>query len=276
MAQFVEVDEAGEFILDDDGEKNTVDDLNMGGWDHVKGQIPDDLRDEKIWDNVPDTPTLLKNYAHAQKRMGGSLSIPTDESDREVWDDLYGKLGRPESIEGYTDVFGNLPEGFEWQEDIQRGFLDAVHKAGLNNHQTKEIVGWYENWQRDIGMESDRVLGEAETTLRNEWGPNYDGNISLASRAVAKVGGEPLQKLLDETGMGNHPDMIRAFVRVGRNLAEDNIITAEVGGAATSTQAKAKIAEILNDKEHAYHTGKDPSSQEEMRKLHQLAYPAMA
>lgn len=276
MTTFVEVDEAGEIILDEAGERNTVDDLNMGAWDHVKGQIPEDLQGEKIWDNVPDTPTLLKNYAHAQKRMGGSLTIPTDESDREVWDDLYMKLGKPESAEGYTDVFGNLPEGFEWQEDIQRGFLDAVHKAGLNNHQAQEIVGWYENWQRDIGIQSDRLLGEAETTLRSEWGPNYEGNISLASRAVAKVGGEPLQKLLDETGMGNHPDMIRAFTRVGRVLAEDNIITASVDGAATSQQAKAKIAEILNDSKHAYHTGKDPESQKEMRNLHQLAYPSMA
>ncbi len=272
MAQFVEVDEAGNILEDEDGNRNTVDDLNMGGWDHVKGQIPEDLREEKEWEKIPDTPTLLKNYIHAQKRMGGSITIPDGDTDQEVWNDLYAKLGRPETAEGYDGVFGDLPDGFEWQEDIQRGFLDAVHQAGLNPNQARHLVSWYENWQRDIGLESDRVLGETEGNLRQEWGPNYDANISLASRAVAKVGGEPLQKLLDDTGMGNHPDMIRAFTRVGRVLAEDNIITAEVDGASTSVQAKARIAEIQNDAEHAYHKG-GQEAVEEMQKLFQIAYP---
>ena len=273
---YVEVDEAGEPILNEDGEKNVIDSLDMGGWDHVKNQIPDEFKEDKHWENIPDTATLLKNHIHLQKKIGekeeGSFKVPGEGATPEDWTDVFTKLGRPESLEGYEGVFKEAPAGGEWDETVQRGFLDASHKAGLNPQQAEILVNWYSDWQKDIAITGDRILGDAEANLRSEWGPNYDVNISLATRAAAKLGGQEYLDLMDVSGYGNHPEVVKAWTRVGRVLAEDNIIPAEVDGVATGAQAKAKIAEIQGDPKHLYHSG-DKEAQKEMRKLFQIAYP---
>ena len=50
-------------------------------------------------------------------------------------------------------------------------------------------------------------------------GPDFERNLAIAKRAVDKFGGAKLRKVLDESGVGNHPDVIRAFWKMGRTLA---------------------------------------------------------
>jgi hypothetical protein len=40
---------------------------------------------------------------------------------------------------------------------------------------------------------------------------------------VKDFGGEPLVKLLNESGLGNHPLLVKAFVAIGKARAEDRI-----------------------------------------------------
>jgi hypothetical protein len=75
---FQEIDDQGNPVVDEEGKGNVIDDL--GSWDLVKGMIPEELQDEKLWENIQDTPTLLKNYAHAQKLQGQSVRIPGEDA----------------------------------------------------------------------------------------------------------------------------------------------------------------------------------------------------
>lgn len=271
---YLEIDAEGNPV-EVEGEDGTVTQRiidDPGSWDIIKNHIPEELQEEKMWENVKDTAGLLKSYAHAQKLTGSSIRLPGEEATEEDWNEIFTKLGRPEDLEGYGEIFPDLPEGITWDESAQQGFKAAAHKAGLNPGQAKEILAWYSGYQRDVALEADREMGQTEEALQQEWGANYDINLSLATRAVAKVGGQALQQLLDTTGLGNHPEMIKTWARVGRILAEDKIIPAEVEGASTSQAARDKIASINADAEHPYHVG-DQAAVEEMRKLFQLAYP---
>ena len=51
---------------------------------------------------------------------------------------------------------------------------------------------------------------------------------SQISDALGFTKGHPFRALLDETGFGNHPEMIRAMRRVGERVGED---TFERGGS---------------------------------------------
>lgn len=79
------------------------------------------------------------------------------------------------------------------------------------------------------------------TTMRREWlenakgdaeigGTNWEASTASAAKALDMLGfpkGSPFRGLLDETGFGNHPEMIRAFARIGQRVGED---TFERGG----------------------------------------------
>ena len=93
------------------------------------------------------------------------------------------------------------------------------------------------------------------------------------------MGGLELQTVLDTTGLGNHPDLIKAFFRAGKLMEEHNYIAGEVQGVTNRDSAKSEITQIYADSEHPYHQGMahdprpiDQSAQEKMRKLHELAY----
>ena len=63
-------------------------------------------------------------------------------------------------------------------------------------------------------------------------GENWQEEISKAVRAADVFGGESLRQLLEETGLGNHPAIVRTFVEIGKRLSEDVTV---VGKSAAQT-----------------------------------------
>lgn len=275
---YVEIDDQGEFVLDDAGEKVFYEPPSTS-WEAVKSEIPEEFQGEKMWENITDTSTLLKNYAHAQKRMGSSISIPGENSSPEEIQELYGKLGRPESAAEYGIEFPELPEGTMWDEEAKNGFLNAAHSAGLNKSQVEGILGWYGDYSKDVDMAGSQGIEKATQELKKTWGERFDANIGLTQRAVAKLGGVELQAVLDSTGLGNHPDIIRAFHRAGKMMEEHGYVQGEIQGVTNREAAKAEIASIYSDANHPFHHGMahdprpiDRAAQDRMRQLHELAY----
>jgi hypothetical protein len=62
------------------------------------------------------------------------------------------------------------------------------------------------------------ALDKAEESMRAEWKGDYDKNIDLAKRALKTLGGDDLKKLLDKSGLGNNPAMIRMFFEAGKKI----------------------------------------------------------
>lgn len=50
-------------------------------------------------------------------------------------------------------------------------------------------------------------------------GKQFEQNLKLAKGAVDQFGGQKLRNVLEETGIGNHPEIIRTFWKIGRALA---------------------------------------------------------
>lgn len=65
-------------------------------------------------------------------------------------------------------------------------------------------------------------------------GAKFDESVSLAAKAFDRLGFAPdgkFRSFLKESGLGNHPEMIRAMVKMGRAIGEDGF---DRGGAAKS------------------------------------------
>lgn len=86
-------------------------------------------------------------------------------------------------------------------------------------------------------------------TLKTEWraqseahpefgGDKLNNSLASAKTAIKTFGSEAFTKMLDESGMGNHPEVFAFMVKVGKTISQDT----HVSGGATlqSTQSAAQ------------------------------------
>ena len=73
---------------------------------------------------------------------------------------------------------------------------------------------------------------------RNEWadtsradkefgGEKLAENLATAKKAMDAFATPELRTLLDESGLGNHPEVIRMFYRTGKAMSEDRFVTGQ-------------------------------------------------
>lgn len=218
--------------------------------------IPQDMQAEKFWEPIKGKPLadVLKGYGEAQKMIGGSIRLPSDKDKPEdrakKLNDIYGKLGRPESPDKYAIKPPQLPDGMGLKEEHLKGFLTKAHAANMTPEQVQTSIDFYAEYVQG-GL---KALGEqrkaGETALKDEWGANYQQNLSLAHRGLAtlaqKVLGEEQGKaLLDEldtSGFGNNPKLVKLFAALGGEMKEDGLIS---GDSEVSAEAfEAQVAEL--------------------------------
>lgn len=75
------------------------------------------------------------------------------------------------------------------------------------------------------------------------YGGKLEQEIAFALRAANTFGGQELRDLLEETGLGNHPVVIRTLSGIGRTISED----VSTGGQPSAPQDKT-FAEALYGK----------------------------
>jgi hypothetical protein len=85
--------------------------------------------------------------------------------------------------------------------------LHAYHQAQLDDLKVKSQV-----WIQDV--KADKELG----------GEAFVKNAELASRVVKRFGTESFQKMISDSGAGNHPELVRIFARIGKAMSEDQLV----------------------------------------------------
>jgi len=78
-----------------------------------------------------------------------------------------------------------------------------------------------ETWPNEI--KADKEFG----------GDKFDATIAESKRAAEVAWTPEERKILNETGWGNHPLLVKGMARVGRRMADDKLVTGGAGGGAT-------------------------------------------
>jgi len=260
--------DAPESILSDSPEKTTP---NTQSEFNFKDHIPESLKNEKVWESVPDFPTMAKNYVDATKYNVGALKLPGKDASPEEWGKVWGKLGRPESVEGYPKIY------LEEDESIDTASLDAMkgvaHSAGVTRDQWDNLQNGWLRLQREKIQASREAARVTTEELKNEWGGAFEKKLALAQRTIRTLGGEELMDEIVQSGMGNSQRLLRFLERVSKNLASEGIIDNQFEGQMTKEAATSKINELTISE--AYLKGSHPNHQEvvaEVQKLFQLVY----
>ena len=236
--------------------------------DSWRDQLPDDLRDHQSLQNISDVGTLAKTMIHAQSMVGAEkIPIPGKWATDEDWDQVYGKLGRPDDATGFQLDFGEA----EINEEFVNGFSDVAHKAGLSDRQAKALAGWYMEQMPEAidpevatqNVEASKL--EAEADLRKEYGNAFDDRIRLGDNLISEFGVEGLMelKLADGTPLINNPAFIKTVINaahyIQESVSEDKLIGDKGSDAITPAEADQKLQELMRqdgpywDQRHPQH-----------------------
>ena len=226
---------------------------------------------------------LGKSYGEAEKFIGGSVRIPDANTSEEDRNAFYTKLGRPESPDKY-DI--RVAEGAPLDEKLVGAFKGVAHSLGLNSEQAQKLTDWYSGQAAGImeqqGTQRTAQIQQWESEVDRMWGWQKAKNDAIGARALMTMlegnAEHPLAKMLDETGLGNHPALRQFFYELGMKQGEDRFVEGDQGPSEEDvTSARDEINAIRGDKNHAYWDARKPGYQEaraRMRKLYDLIHAA--
>lgn len=131
-------------------------------------------------------------------------------------------------------------EGVELDTEALKDFEPVARELNLTNEQAQKLVDAYpkilagvqqrqaEAWQSQTERWAADVKADKEIG-----GDRLTANLSAAQRALEQFGDSELKEYLDSTGLGNHPALVKAFIKVGKAMSEDKVVTGghESGGS---------------------------------------------
>lgn len=150
-----------------------------------------------------------------------SLLSPPEESGAEA--------PRPEeqiAPPGYGEF--KLPEGVSLDAEQLKPATELFAESGLSQEQAQKFI--------DLAMARESAAQQrgvqAFVDLQNQWvseikadpdigGDRLKASLSSAARAIDRLNVPGLREALNFTGAGNHPAVVKAFVRLGQMISED-------------------------------------------------------
>tara|TARA_R110000772_G_scaffold45665_1_gene104482 strand:+ start:48 stop:884 length:837 start_codon:yes stop_codon:yes gene_type:complete len=213
--------------------------------------IPEELRGHPSISPIKDVENLARSYVNAQKLIGADkIPMPTNPTDEDL-DRIYGRLGRPETSDGYNlAVDGNVIT-----EDIANSYRDVAHQLRLTPDQANGVLEYYKSVsqgsEEEFTQRNQQQREQIETDLKREWGQAYEQKISAAGKVIAEFANPEIleMRLEDGTPVGNHPDFIKAFANIAdfrqSVTSEDTISNASANRAMTPSDAQAEISAIM-------------------------------
>lgn len=138
-----------------------------------------------------------------------------------------GPTGAPDEYEAFT-----LPEGVTIDPEVDTNLKTLAKELNLNQAQAQKVADlgaqlsqkWASSLQSQIDANAE-AWAEATRTDQELGGDKLQENLGLAKSTLDKFGTPELRTLLNDSRLGNNPEVIRLLVNVGRAVSDDNRIT---------------------------------------------------
>lgn len=152
--------------------------------------------------------------------------------------------GAPEQYEAFA-----FEEGKTLPDDMTADIQAIAKELNLPQSQAQKLADLA--LKRSEAAQASQM--EALEKARTEWadaaradkefgGDQLEANLGAARKALDAFGTPELRGLLNESGLGNHPEVIRFMVRAGKAISGDRIVTGAAGAADAAPDARKLYA----------------------------------
>jgi hypothetical protein len=147
------------------------------------------------------------------------------------------------------DAF-QLPDGVTLEPETLRPASELFAETGLSQEQAQKFI--------DLAVAREQAAlqrgAQAFTDLQAQWvsavkadpdigGDRLKASLAAAGRAIDRLNVAGLREALNLTGAGNHPAVVKAFVRLGQMISEDRFRP----GHQAAPAAPRTPAEVIYD-----------------------------
>ena len=240
-----------------------------------KEAISEEFRNDPNIEKFTEIDALAKSYINATQMIGkDKVAVPNKNSTDDQWNEVYDKLGRPESADKYS--LNAKSEVVPIDDNAIKQFAENAHQLGLNNKQAQGILEFYKNNMEGMAQQAkvDTETAQAQSTqeLRQEWGREFDTNIKKAG-ALAKANMNPEildMQLKDGMRLGDHPEIIKGFAKIAGMMSEDKIVSTESENVSSNTDVETEISDIMNNKDGPYWNKSHPDHDKMVQQVYTL------
>lgn len=186
----------------------------------------DDLTGEENLDGEEQEQSSELGDGDESTESSGSVDEESNDSDKK--DDSDGESkdspsdeSKNEPIE-YADF--SMPEGMSLDEGALSDALPLFQELGLEQGQAQKVIDVYSGLLTKQANEfQETVDGWAKATKDHKefGGEKLEESLSISKRGIDKFATEGFAQLLDDYGLGNHPDVVETFIKIGLTVKED-------------------------------------------------------
>lgn len=146
----------------------------------------------------------------------------------------------PAVPESYADFAA--PEGLAMDSALSDNLKAFAKEKGLSQEDAQKLADMgfsaVQKTQDAFKEQMEQINAKwiADTRADKEFGGDkLQENLAVAKRALDTFGSAELSKLLHESGLGNHPEIIRYNFRVAQAISEDRLVPGGLKPAAGKT-----------------------------------------
>ncbi len=130
-------------------------------------------------------------------------------------------------------AFGEVAKELDLPQEAAQKVLDKVAPV-IQAKQAKAVEQARADWATE--SQSDEEFG----------GENLEANLEIAKTSLKEFGTDALKSLLQESGLGNHPEVIRFMYRAGKAISEDGYVGNSQGANAKGSNVPKDFNGIAN------------------------------
>jgi hypothetical protein len=152
-----------------------------------------------------------------------------------------GEGGKPAQSTAPDKYEFKAPQGITFDADTLGAFSEVAKELGLSQDAAQKVL---DKMGPKLAAQSSTELNATMQKVTTEWttavksdqeygGEKLTENLAVAKRAVERYASPQLRALLNPydpqknpkgMGLGNHPEVVRLFFKVGKAISEDGVV----------------------------------------------------
>lgn len=134
-----------------------------------------------------------------------------------------------------------MPEGVELDKDALNDFTGVAKELKLDQAAAQKLadVGVkMAQRQKEVFENTKAAWAEQARTDKDIGGEKFEQNLAMAKKTLETFGSPELKEILNVSGLGNHPVVIKFLVNTSKAISEDGFVTGTPAGGNTDLAKK--------------------------------------